>query len=46
MGLYYTKLGTGCNMQNKKDRMEDILSICVISIIVLLLLVINVTGAV
>jgi hypothetical protein len=37
--------GTGCNMRNKKVNAEDIVSICVISLIILLLLVINVTGS-
>jgi len=41
-----TMIGTGCIMRNKKEKAEDIISICIISIIILLLLIINVTGAV
>jgi hypothetical protein len=33
-------------MRNKKERAEDIASICIISLIILLLLIINVTGSV
>ncbi len=33
-------------MQSKKDRREDILSIFIISLIILLMLVINVTGTI
>jgi hypothetical protein len=38
--------GTGCNMRNKKERVEDIVSICIISVIILLLLIVNVTGSI
>jgi len=31
-------------MRSKKDRREDIFSICIISLIILLMLIINVTG--
>jgi len=32
-------------MRTKKEKAEDIVSICIISVIILLLLVINITGS-
>lgn len=41
-----TIIGTGCIMRSKKEKAEDIIGICIISIVLLLLLLINVTGSV
>jgi hypothetical protein len=38
--------GTGYNVRNKKEKVEDILSICITSVIIFLLLIINVTGSI
>lgn len=45
MGKTLTMTGTGCIMRNKKEKVDDIISICVISIILVLLLIITVTGS-
>jgi len=45
MGIFYSLSGTGCNLRSRKEKVEDVVSICVISLILLLLLIINVTGA-
>jgi hypothetical protein len=46
MGKMITMSSTGCIMENKKEKTEDILSICIISIITLLLFLVTVTGSV
>lgn len=36
--------GTRYNVRNKKEKVEDIVSICITSVIIFLLLIVNVTG--
>jgi len=37
-------IGTGCNVRNRKEKGEDIVSMCIIFVNILLFLIVNITG--